>query len=79
MNNGPVRQLNNFAKVIKVDEQGKPIQEEVKEEVKRVVPTKQETIVKEKNPMIPFYTVIILILIAILIAFLAYYVLPRMI
>ena len=79
MNNEPVRQLNNFAKVIKVDEQGKPIQEEVKEEVKRVVPTKQETIVKEKNPMIPFYTVIILILIAILIAFLAYYVLPRMI
>ena len=79
MNNGPVRQLNNFAKVIKVDEQGKPIQEEVKEEVKRVVPTKQETIIKEKNPMIPFYTVIILILIAILIAFLAYYVLPRMI
>ena len=79
MNNGPVRQLNNFAKVIKVDEQGKPIQEEVKEEVKRVVPTKHETIIKEKNPMIPFYTVIILILIAILIAFLAYYVLPRVI
>lgn len=79
MNNGPVRQLNNFAKVIKVDEQGKPIQEEVKEEVKRVVPTKQETVIKEMNPMIPFYTVIILILIAILIAFLAFYVLPRMI
>ena len=79
MNNGPVRQINNFAKVIKVDAQGNPIRNDNNEVKEVIVPIKSELIIKEKNPYIVFYLVIILILIAILLAFISFYVLPRVI
>ena len=80
MDNKPVKQLNNFAKVIKVDDKEQPIQEEVKEVHKernnKVVNT-NNLIIKESDPMIPFYIVIILILLAILLSFVVFYILPR--
>ncbi len=80
MNNGPVKQLTNFAKVIQVDKDGKPIQPTPQqEETKVVLPPKKEIVIKEENPMIAFYIIIILILVAILIAFIGLYVVPRMI
>ena len=79
MNNGPVKQLINFAKVIKVDDKNnsEPIQEDekdIKNNSNVIVPN---IIVREKNPMITFYILIILILLAILISFVVFYILPR--
>ena len=79
MNNGPVKQLNNFAKVIKVDDKNnsEPIHEDeknIKNNSNVIVPN---IIVREKNPMITFYILIILILLAILISFVVFYILPR--
>ena len=73
------KQLNNFAKVIQVDKNGNPIPPKNNIEIVQKAKIKDENIVvKEHNPMITFYIVIILILIAILLGFIVFYVLPRL-
>ena len=64
------KQINNFAKIIPVDNQGNPLTTPSEYKIKEIK--------KDKSPRMTFILVIILIIIAVIAAFISFCLLPIM-